>query len=84
MEAGRSALQGTLLTVFYHIRAIEKNKIFAGIPFGFHFIRFWQGIFPTRMFDVIFGEWFGIYHTMDNFTGRVKQQQSQDSNKKVS
>lgn len=66
------------------IRAIEKNKIFAGIPFGFHFIRFWQGILPTRMFDVIFGGWFGIYHTMDNFTGRVKQQQSQDSNKKVS
>ncbi|MGM9735273.1 MAG: SDR family NAD(P)-dependent oxidoreductase [Candidatus Cryptobacteroides sp.] len=66
------------------IKAIEKNTIFAGIPFGFHFIRFWQGILPTKMFDVIFGEWFGIYHTMDNFTGRTRQQQSQDSTKKVS
>ena len=23
------------------IRAIERNRIFRGIPFGFHFIRFW-------------------------------------------
>lgn len=54
------------------IMAIRKNTVFAGIPFGFHFIRFWQGILPTRIFDIIFGEWFGIYHTMDNFTGRKK------------
>ncbi|MGN1219583.1 MAG: SDR family oxidoreductase, partial [Candidatus Cryptobacteroides sp.] len=26
------------------IKAIQKNTVFAGIPFGFHFIRFWQGI----------------------------------------
>lgn len=54
------------------MKAIRKNTVFAGIPFGFHFIRFWQGILPTRLFDIIFGEWFGIYHTMDNFTGRKK------------
>lgn len=54
------------------MKAIRKNTGFAGIPFGFHFIRFWQGILPTRLFDIIFGEWFGIYHTMDNFTGRKK------------
>ena len=52
------------------IRAIEKNKMFKGIPFGFHFIRFWQFILPTRMFDFFFGKVFGIYHAMDNFTGR--------------
>ena len=52
------------------IRAIERNKSFRGIPFGFHFIRFWQAILPTRVFDWIFGEVFGIYHTMDEFTGR--------------
>ncbi|MGM9748107.1 MAG: SDR family NAD(P)-dependent oxidoreductase, partial [Candidatus Cryptobacteroides sp.] len=55
------------------IKAIEKDQIFAGIPFGFHFIRFWQGILPTKLFDIIFGEWFGIYHTMDNFTGRKQK-----------
>lgn len=52
------------------IRAIERNRIFRGIPFGFHFIRFWQAILPIRIFDWLFGEVFGIYHTMDDFTGR--------------
>lgn len=52
------------------IRAIERDKTFKGIPFGFHFIRFWQAILPTRVFDFFFGEVFGIYHTMDEFTGR--------------
>lgn len=52
------------------IRAIERNKIFKGIPFGFHFIRFWQTVLPMRIFDFFFGKVFGIYHTMDQFTGR--------------
>ena len=52
------------------IRAIERNKMFRGIPFGFHFIRFWQFVLPTRIFDFFFGNVIGIYHAMDNFTGR--------------
>ena len=52
------------------IRAIERNTIFTGIPFGYHFIRFWQAILPLRVFDFIFGTVFGIYRTMDHFTGR--------------
>ena len=52
------------------IRAIEKNVDFRGIPWSFHFIRFWQGVLPTAVFDWFFGDVFGIYHTMDNFTGR--------------
>ncbi|MBE6233851.1 MAG: SDR family oxidoreductase [Bacteroidales bacterium] len=52
------------------IKAIERNRTFTGIPFGFHFIRFWQAILPTRVFDFLFGQVFGIYHTMDQFTGR--------------
>ncbi len=52
------------------VAAIEKDKSFKGIPFGFHFIRFWQAVLPTRVFDWLFGEVFGIYHTMDEFTGR--------------
>lgn len=54
------------------IRAIEKNTRFRGIPFGFHFIRFCQAILPTTIFDFIFGKVVGIYHTMDEFTGRKK------------
>ncbi len=52
------------------LNAIERNKSFRGIPFGYHFIRFWQAILPVRIFDWFFGEVIGIYHTMDRFTGR--------------
>lgn len=58
------------------LRAIEKNKNFAGIPFGFHFIRFWQAFLPTRVFDFFFGKVFGIYHAMDQFTGRTEGNKS--------
>lgn len=58
------------------IRAVERNKAFRGIPFGFHFIRFWQAILPTRVFDFFFGQVFGIYHTMDQFTGRKSAKES--------
>jgi short-subunit dehydrogenase len=52
------------------LNAIERNRRFRGIPFGFHFIRFWQALLPTKIFDWLFGKVFGIYHAMDNFTGR--------------
>ena len=52
------------------IRAIERNRAFRGIPFGFHFIRFWQTVLPMRVFDWFFGNVIGLYHAMDNFTGR--------------
>lgn len=52
------------------IKAIEKNKDFKGLPWSFHFVRLMQGLLPTCMFDYIFGQIFGIYHTMDHFTGR--------------
>jgi short-subunit dehydrogenase len=52
------------------IKAIERNKWFKGLPFGFHFIRFCQAILPIKIFDFIFGEVVGIFHGMDNFTGR--------------
>jgi short-subunit dehydrogenase len=52
------------------IKAIERNTTFKGIPFGFHFIRLCQGLLPTKLFDIIFGKWVGIFSAMDNFTGR--------------
>lgn len=52
------------------IKAIERNKNFKGIPFGYHFIRFCQALLPTVVFDYIFGEVVGIFHAMDEFTGR--------------
>jgi len=56
------------------LSAVERNVDFKGIPFPFHFIRFWQGVLPTKVFDWFFGQVFGIYHTMDNFTGRKQQE----------
>ena len=55
------------------IRAIEKNTRFRGIPFGFHFIRFWQAFLPTRIFDFFFGKVVGLYDAMDEFTGRKNE-----------
>ena len=52
------------------IGAIERNVNFKGIPFGFHFIRFWQFILPSCIFDFFFGKVIGIYHVMDSFKGR--------------
>ena len=52
------------------LKAIERNRNFKGLPFGYHFIRFCQAVLPTSIFDYIFGEVVGIFHAMDNFTGR--------------
>ena len=56
--------------------AIERNVNFKGIPFGFHFIRFWQAFLPTAIFDFFFGRVCGIYHAMDGFTGRKQASES--------
>ena len=54
--------------------AIEGNKkmlmLMKWIPQPHHFIRLLQGLLPMRTFDWLLGEVLGIYHTMDNFTGR--------------
>jgi len=55
------------------LKAIEKDRTFAGIPFKYHFIRLMQGIIPERLFDWFFGDVFGLYTVMDHFTGRKKQ-----------
>lgn len=52
------------------IRAIERDTRFRGIPFSFRFTRLMQGLLSMGMVDWLFGSVFGIYHTMDHFTGR--------------
>ena len=46
---------------------------FKGIPFGWHFIRFWQGVMPYHPFNFIFGKICGLFTVMDHFTGRQKK-----------
>lgn len=52
------------------LKATEKGKTFAGIPFSFHFIRSCQALLPQGLFDWFFGDVFGVYSVMDHFTGR--------------
>lgn len=54
------------------VKAIEKDRIFQGAPFSFHFIRICQGLVPFCIFDPFFGKLFGLYSVMDHFTGRKK------------
>ena len=54
------------------IAAIEKDRIYRGIPFPQHFIRLMQGLLPLRWFDFIFGDLCGLYTVMDHFKGRQK------------
>ncbi|MCH5173508.1 MAG: SDR family NAD(P)-dependent oxidoreductase [Bacteroidales bacterium] len=57
--------------------AVEKNKIYKGIPFSFHFIRLMQGLIPLAIFDPLFGDFCGLYTVMDSFTGRQKKDGNQ-------
>ena len=52
------------------LKAVERNRIYKGIPFTEHFIRLMQGLFPQRWFDFVFGDVCGLYTVMDHFTGR--------------
>lgn len=52
------------------IRALENDRTYRGIPFGYHFTRFCQFILPLCIFDFIFGTVCGVYSCMDHFTGR--------------
>lgn len=52
------------------VRGIEKNKLFVRMPGIVYILLFVKGILPVRWFDVIVGEWMGIYKTMNDFKGR--------------
>ena len=43
------------------LKAIRKDKDFKGLPFPYHFIRFWQGVLPNILIDFICGKIFGVY-----------------------
>ncbi|MCH7396528.1 SDR family oxidoreductase [Belliella sp. DSM 107340] len=55
------------------IKAIESNRIILSMPWSMRFVRFFQGIFPIWLFDWFVGKILGVYHTMDQFTGRKEK-----------
>lgn len=54
------------------IKAIEKGTTIKSIPSMYHLLRISQGILPVKAFDYLVGEKIGIYKTMNDFTGREK------------
>ena len=54
------------------LSAIRENRVFVYLPKWFRLVRLLQGLLPIRWFDRVAGEWFGIYHSMSTFTGRVR------------
>jgi short-subunit dehydrogenase len=59
--------------VVAHIaNAIHGNRVLLRLPWIVNLLPLLRGILPSSWFDVIVGEWFGIYHTMDQFTGRAR------------
>ena len=56
------------------INAVKNNKVHLRAPFMVKLLPFLRGILPTRIFDFVAGKLFGVYHSMDTFTGRKNQQ----------
>lgn len=52
------------------LNAIEHNKILLRKPFIVNLLPLLRGILPTRVFDTVAGRWFGVYTSMNDFTGR--------------
>jgi short-subunit dehydrogenase len=52
------------------IDGIESNKRFVRMPGIVYLVPLFKGIFPTSMFNLIVGKWFGIHKSMNKFKGR--------------
>jgi all-trans-retinol dehydrogenase (NAD+) len=52
------------------LQAVEQNRIILRKPFIVHLLPLLRGILPTRVFDTVAGRWFGVYTSMNDFTGR--------------
>lgn len=40
------------------------------LPWSVNLSKVMRGVLPTRVWDVVGGRWFGVYRSMDEFTGR--------------
>ncbi|MBF8965689.1 SDR family oxidoreductase [Pontibacter sp. FD36] len=52
------------------LQAVERNRILLRKPSIVHLLPLLRGILPTRLFDTVAGRWFGVYTSMNRFTGR--------------
>lgn len=64
------------------IKAIKKNQIFLQEPFMVKAVPAMRGVLPTKVFDFVAGNIFGVYKTMDKFTGRPAKEAIPEKGKK--
>jgi all-trans-retinol dehydrogenase (NAD+) len=51
---------------------VERNEVNLKAPFVVNALPILKGILPTRVFDVVAGDLFGVYKSMDTFKGKEK------------
>lgn len=60
------------------IEGVKNNEIILQEPFMVKSIPILRGLLPTRAFDFIAGKMFGVYKSMDKFTGKTNKQAPSD------
>lgn len=55
------------------MKAVEGNEVNLKAPFLVNSVPFLKGILPTRVFDYIVGDIFGVYKSMTSFKGKSKK-----------
>jgi short-subunit dehydrogenase len=58
------------------MKAIEDNEVNLKAPFMVNAVPLLKGILPTRIFDYVAGDVFGVYKSMDSFKGKEVQKKS--------
>ena len=57
------------------MKAVRSNQIILKAPFMVKSIPVLKGVLPTRVFDYVAGDLFGVYKSMDKFKGREKKKE---------
>jgi all-trans-retinol dehydrogenase (NAD+) len=52
------------------VAAIARDRVFLRLPRILNLLPLVRGLMPTRVFDKVGGEWFGVYDSMATFRGR--------------
>jgi short-subunit dehydrogenase len=57
------------------MKGVERNEINLKAPFVVNALPILKGVLPTRIFDVVAGDLFGVYKSMDTFKGKDSKNQ---------
>lgn len=54
------------------MKGVERNEVNLKAPFVVNALPILKGVLPTRIFDIVAGDLFGVYKSMDTFKGKEK------------